>query len=66
MKELTRRQRVLVEIVATFEGQFVYRVRCSYHGTVFAKVGWDGVEAAKTEHLIEHDLTRRGGAHGQD
>jgi hypothetical protein len=45
-----------VEVVATFEGRFVYRVRCSYHGTVFASVGYDGVEAARIEHLIEHDL----------
>jgi hypothetical protein len=57
MDELTRLQRVLVEVVATFEGRFVYRVRCSYHGTVEATMDYARAEAAKAEHRIEHDLT---------
>ena len=46
-----------VQITATFEGRFVYRVRCSYHGTVTASTDRAVVEAAKVTHLIEHDLT---------
>jgi hypothetical protein len=45
-----------VEITAAFEGRFVYRVRCSYHGTVETTTDYARIEAAKVEHLIEHDL----------
>jgi hypothetical protein len=47
-----------IEIVASFEGRFVYRVRCSYHGTVAASTDFAVVEAAKAEHSIEHDPDR--------
>jgi hypothetical protein len=47
---------IAIEIVATFEGRFVYRVRCSFHGTVEATIDYARAEAAKVEHRIEHDL----------
>lgn len=46
-----------VYIVATFDGRFVYRVRCSYHGTVEATMDYSEAKTAKSEHLIEHGVS---------
>ena len=51
-----QRRETAVDVVATFEGRFVYRVRCSYHGTVEATMDPARAETARTKHLIEHDL----------
>jgi hypothetical protein len=50
-----------VEIVAMFRGRFVYFVDCSRCGLCMkVTLDYARAEAAKAEHLIDHDLQRLG------